>query len=288
MASWQMHGVAAFTRLAYQRKFRTEEAGRAVLRRPKGRSAPPRALTRRFDVTVSDTHGFPVYEITSRDPGTRPVVVYLHGGAYTSEIVGQHWSLIAQIAARTGCDVHVPIYGLAPQHDGLTALDFTTKLVTALPGSCYLAGDSAGAGLALLTTQACPGQVAGLTLLAPWLDLSMSNPGIAAIEPHDPWLARPGLRPIADAWTGGLALTDPRLSPLHGDLSNLPPLQILVGTRDITLADCRTLRDRLPPGTPLTYHEQPGALHVYPLLPVPEAVPARRAILTHIRTTMST
>lgn len=30
------------------------------------------------------------------------------------------------------------------------------------------------------------------------------------------------------------------------------------------------------------HHEQPGAIHVYPLLPVPEAKPARHTLLDHI------
>lgn len=290
MASWQMRGVALFARLAYRRKFVTEAAGRRTLARAKGSSAPPRALARRFDVIQDQVRGFDVYRVRSRPAADRPVVIYLHGGAYTSEIVAQHWSLIGHLADRTGCDVHVPIYGLSPEYHGLQALELVTEVIRDLAGQgrrCYLAGDSAGGGLALLAAQATGGEVAGLTLLAPWLDLTMSNPGIDAIEPYDPWLARPGLRPLAAAWTGGLALDDPRLSPIYGDLENLPPLQILVGTRDITLADCRTLRDRLPGSVPLTYHEEPGALHVYPLLPVPEARAGRQAIVRHIRETLS-
>jgi acetyl esterase/lipase len=285
MASWQMHGVGAFTRLAFRRRFTSEDAGRRTLLRPKGPSEPPRSLRQRFPVTLTHIHNFPVYAVKAR-PDAPATVIYLHGGAYTSEIVSQHWSLVAYLAEQTGCDVHVPIYGLAPEHDGLTALEFVTRVIAAQDRPCYLAGDSAGGGLAMLAAQAAPG-VAGLTLLAPWLDLAMDNPGIEAIEPYDPWLARPGLRPIADAWAGGLDLRDPRLSPIHGDLTGLPPLQILVGTRDITVADCRTLRDRLPSTTPLTYHEQPGALHVYPLLPVPEARPGRRMIADHIRASVA-
>ena len=280
-----MRGVGVFTKLVYRRRFTTEEAGRRNLARPKGPSAPPTALTRRFEVTTSRDHGFDVHRV-SAGANRSTTVVYLHGGSYTSEIVAQHWSLIAYLVEQTGCDVLVPIYGLAPKHHGLQALEFVTKVIAdviAQGRRCYLAGDSAGGGLALLAAQAARGQIAGITALAPWLDLAIDNPGIDAIEPYDPWLARPGLRPIAAAWAGDLDLKDPRVSPICGDLTALPPLQILVGTRDITLADCRTLRDRLPPGTPLTYHEEPGALHVYPLLPVPEAAAGRRAIAAHIR-----
>ncbi|BCJ39543.1 esterase [Actinoplanes ianthinogenes] len=282
-----MRGVGLFTRVAYRRKFVTEEAGRRTLARPKGPSAPPARLTKRFTVTSSRAHGFDVHTVQAGPSPSGTVVIYLHGGAYTSEIVGEHWSLIGEIAARTGCDVHVPIYGLAPAHNGLTALDFVTRVIAGLVAQgrrCYLAGDSAGGGLALLAAQAAAGAgISGLTLLAPWLDLAMDNPEIDAIQPFDPWLVRPGLRPMAAAWADGLALKDPRVSPLHGELAGLPPVQILVGTRDITLADCRALRDAMPPEVALTYHEEPGALHVYPLLPVPEARAGRQAVVTHIQ-----
>ena len=292
MASWQMHVVAAFTRLAYRRRFSTVAGGRRTLARPKGSSAPPRALAKRFALGHDRTHGFDVHTVRPGRTAGDDVVIYLHGGAYTSEIVPQHWSLIGHLAARTGREVRVPIYGLAPAYDGRQALEFVTRVVADVTGQgrrCYLAGDSAGGGLALLAAQAVGGEaggVAGLTLMAPWLDLAVANPGIAAVEPHDPWLARPGLRPIAEAWAGGRPLQDPRLSPLFGDLTGLPPLQVLVGTRDITLPDCRALRDRLPAGTRLTYHEQPGALHVYPLLPVPEARAGRRMLVEHVRATL--
>jgi monoterpene epsilon-lactone hydrolase len=283
--------VAAFTRLAYQRRFTTEEAGLRTLARPKGSSGPPSAILKGFEVSTTRDHGFDLHRVRPHGPDTGVTVVYLHGGAYTSEIVRQHWSLIAFIAGRTGHEVAVPIYGLAPAHQGLAALEFVTGVIaaeTARGRRCYLAGDSAGGGLALLAAQAAGGEsggVAGVTAIAPWLDLSISNPEVDLVEPHDPWLRRPGLRPLAAAWAGDTPLQDPRLSPLFGDLSRLPPLQILVGTRDITLPDCRLLRDRLPQSVRLTYHEQEGAVHVYPLLPVPEARPGRQAILDHITST---
>jgi monoterpene epsilon-lactone hydrolase len=121
----------------------------------------------------------------------------------------------------------------------------------------------------------------GLTLIAPWLDLSLSNPAIAAIEPSDPWLSRPGLAVCAESWRGSVDLGDPRVSPISGDLTDVPPIDLYVGDRDITVADCRLLRDRMPTEI-LRYHEQPGAVHVYPLLPAPEGRAARRELIAHI------
>ena len=73
-----------------------------------------------------------------------------------------------------------------------------------------------------------------------------------------------------------LPIDDPLVSPIHGDLSGLAPITLFSGTRDIINADARSLvRKARAAHFPLDYHEAPGMLHVYPLLPVPEANEAR-------------
>ena len=72
-------------------------------------------------------------------------------------------------------------------------------------------------------------------------------------------------------WSGGDP-TDPHASPLLGDLAGLPPLLVLCGTRDLLLPQVRALVHRVrAAGGEVDYVEAPGLLHVYPLLPVPEA-----------------
>lgn len=290
MASWQLNGVAALMRATRKRRFLTAEGGHAMLARAKGPSDPPATLRRSASVSTRSVAGFDVHRV--RRPGARPdlpVVVYLHGGAYVSEIVSQHWSLVARLAHELDVEVWVPVYGLAPDHDAAEAHELVGALLEAVYAggrACWLAGDSAGGGLALAAAQEAVARgrttVRGLTLIAPWLDLGMRNPEVDALEPHDPWLARAALRPIADAWAGGLSLDDPRVSPLFGPVAGLPPVDVWVGTRDITLPDCRLLRDRLAGVVPVDFHELPGGLHVVPLLPVPEGEQARRRIVARI------
>ncbi|WP_405218615.1 alpha/beta hydrolase fold domain-containing protein [Agrococcus sp. Ld7] len=290
MASVQMQLLALLLRTVYKPRFATDAAGRAMLARQKRSSTPPRSLTRRCSVRGERVGGFDVHVVRWSDApvgaGEGPAVVYLHGGAYCNEIVSQHWGLIADLAERTGAEVHVPIYGLAPQHTGVEALAFVMEVLGGLGATgrpVHLIGDSAGGGLALIAAQAAIGKSAvpltGATLIAPWLDLSMSNPGVDAVEPTDPWLTRAGLHPIAEAWAGGVDVHDARLSPINGELRGLPPIDLWVGTRDITMPDCRLLRDRLPAASLAGYHELDGAVHVTPLLPVPEGRASRRAIV---------
>ncbi len=258
---------------------------------PKGTGLPTTALLRGRRVSCRQVGGFPVYCIEpaggTRRPGT---IVYFHGGAFVSTIAPQHWSLVAEIADASGRTLVVPLYGLAPRHVALEAVELGRTVAmdrsapNGTPAPLHLAGDSAGGGLALLVAQrlrasAAP-HVDGVTVIAPWLDLSMANSAIEPLEPSDPWLARSGLRPIADVWRGGIPLDDPRVSPIHGELANLPPVTAYVGSRDITAPDTRLLVERIRGlGGRAVLHETQGSPHVHPLLPTPEGRDTRRQLV---------
>ena len=287
MASWQMRAVALYVRATRKKRYATREAGLAFLHSAKGPSDPPAKALGDSRVSTHRVRGRDVHVV--RGPGhtasAAGAVVYLHGGAYTNEVVDQQWAFVAALAARTGVEVHVPIYGLAPHHTASEAVDLVAEVVHGLVAqgrSVVLLGDSAGGGLALVAAQqAAPAvrqRVAGLLLIATWIDLTMANPAVDAVEPTDPWLTRAGLHPIARSWAGDLALDDPVVSPLFGDLTGLPPVEVWVGTRDITAPDCRELERRMPDGAAFALHVEDGAIHDYPLLPTPEGRAASREI----------
>jgi len=282
-----MRAVALYVRATRKKRYATREAGLAFLHSAKGPSDPPAKALGDSRVSTHRVRGRDVHVV--RGPGhtasAAGAVVYLHGGAYTNEVVDQQWAFVAALAARTGVEVHVPIYGLAPHHTASEAVDLVAEVVHGLVAqgrSVVLLGDSAGGGLALVAAQqAAPAvrqRVAGLLLIAPWIDLTMANPAVDAVEPTDPWLTRAGLHPIARSWAGDLALDDPVVSPLFGDLTGLPPVEVWVGTRDITAPDCRELERLMPDGAAFALHVEDGAIHDYPLLPTPEGRAASREI----------
>ncbi len=104
-----------------------------------------------------------------------------------------------------------------------------------------LAGGSAGGGLAmaaLLSIKA--GGIrppAGAALLAPWLDLRLTGESIRSKRVVDFILTESDLRESVLAYAGDLDLHDPRVSPLYGDLSGLPPILAQVGESDLLLDD---------------------------------------------------
>jgi epsilon-lactone hydrolase len=290
VTSWQTVAVRGYLRATRKKRYRTVEAGlRSMAHALPAADAPDDPAGR---LTTQALGGGDVVTVRPRSDAVAAsgALVYVHGGAFVNGIQAQHWSLIAHLADTTGRRVHVARYPLAPAHDVTDAEAFLAALheLLAPQAPLHVLGDSAGGTLTLLLAQAHAGDrsIAGLTLIAPWLDLSMSNPAIEAVERRDPWLTRAGMRPIAARWAAGRDLTDPAVSPLYGDLGGLPPTLVLVGSRDICRPDCDRLRELAPPTADLTLHVEPGSPHDYPLLPTPEGRRARDEITAHVRRTV--
>ncbi len=255
---------------------------------------PPARLRKDVALSVMHYRGWPLYTITPLGPQPSGTVIYAHGGGWVNQIAPQHWNLCAQIAARASTTVLVPIYPLIP--DGTAAevvggvVDLAAQALQT--GPLCLAGDSAGGQIALSSALALRdrhrGRAARTILISPGLDSTLTNPEIAKVEPSDPWLGQPGIRVFAERWRGALALDDPLISPIYGELGGLGPITVFTGTRDILNPDARVLAARAEAaGVALDFHEKPGLVHVYPLLPTVEGRAARRLIIDQIRAALS-
>ncbi|WNM34781.1 alpha/beta hydrolase [Streptomyces sp. Li-HN-5-11] len=281
--SAQMRVVAAYLRLA-----RATGAFPPAQQDP---PRPPRRLARRHRVAVRHVGAFECHTVLPRDRTTERAVLYLHGGSYVSHMSPQHWQLISRMAD-AAIRVEVPHYGLAPRYTHRDAYPFVTAVYRELlagtaPDRTAIVGDSAGGGLALGLTQTLTAsrlpQPGRLVLIAPWLDVTLTNPGIAALESHDPMLSRADLLAAARGWAGGDDPALPRLSPVNGPLSPLPPTDVYIGTRDLFLPDVRRLADRAAAaGTTMNVVTCEGGVHDYPLVPAPEGRAAARAIVRSV------
>src|SRR3954469_21530457 len=127
MTSLQMRAVSIFLRLAYQPRMANADRARRRMAEPKGPSEPPAAVRKRHDVRSRPVAGSPCHTVTPRGRRSERAAVYLHGGAYISEIAPQHWALISRLAD-AGVRVEVPSYGLAPQHTYREAYPFLTAV----------------------------------------------------------------------------------------------------------------------------------------------------------------
>lgn len=219
-------------------------------------------------------------------------VLYLHGGGYISECSTYQWKFVNRLADETDAEIIVPDYPLAPWHTYEETYDLLYDwYVPWQYGNesriIVIMGDSAGGGLALGFTEYLRKMDAPLPnaviLISPWIDLSMTNPEIGDYEDEDPMLDIGTLQAAADAWAGGTALTDYRLSPIYGDLNELPDVTILTGTRELLYPDATLLYDRLlDAGNYAALIVGEGMNHDYPLLPIPEGRAAIHQIADRI------
>jgi acetyl esterase/lipase len=221
-----------------------------------------------------------------KDHSGKGVLVYLHGGAFYFGPVKEHWDYLARICKQTGMAGLMVDYGIAPQHPFPTGLNEIVDLVSTLDlgPRWYFLGDSSGAAMAVSATLelAKNGAVLpiGLILMSPWLDLNLNNPEIELNERDDPMMSVKRLSNAARCYAGFDAdLSDPRLSPMFGDLSLLPRVLIQMGTADLLLADCRLFHQKcIDAGVSVTYEEFPGAFHDFMMVNfLPEAKKALRS-----------
>lgn len=229
-------------------------------------------------VRREDVGPFPAWTLGEGAP-----LLFLHGGAYTKRMAKQHFALAERLVERTGRRVIMPEYPLAPEATWREVVPPLVEYAATLGEDLAVIGDSAGGGLALAVTQGLRDRGATpkrLVLISPWVDLTGTAPGIGAAARRDPWLRLDWLHLYAGWWAGSEADRErPEVSPGLGDLSGLPPTLTLQGTRDILHAENLALRDRArAAGWDYTYVEQPDLIHVYPLLPIPEAKVACRRI----------
>jgi acetyl esterase/lipase len=285
-----MRALALALRATRRPRMATPERARRRIAAPKRETPPPARLTRRHEVSCRTVGGFPCWTVRPQEP-SGVAAVYLHGGAYISGISPQHWMLVGRLAD-AGVRVEVPLYGLAPQHSYREAYPFVGQVWRELAaeagtGALVLAGDSAGGGLAAGLAQelvaAATRAPDRLVLLAPWLDLTLSHPEMAEYQRRDPWLVRRGLVEAARVWADGDDPTQPRLSPANGPMAGLPPTWVFVGTRDIGHPDAVAFaRSASAAGVPVQLTAVEGAVHVYPLVPAPEGIEGRRAVVAAV------
>lgn len=251
---------------------------------------PPRGLRKDVRIEVDRQNGWPVFTLHPTASETRGGVVYVHGGAWVNEVAPQHWALAARIAVEAHKVVTLPIYPLVPYGTAANTTDTFVHLVLQsqeLWGPTSLAGDSAGGQIALSTALRLRDRgvvLPRVVLLSPALDLTISNPDIARVQPTDPWLATDGVRVFCELWRGDLGGRDPLVSPLFGELAGLGPLTVLTGTRDILNPDARLLQDRArAAGVSLDFHEEAGQVHVYALTPTAAGRRGAQLIIDSLR-----
>ncbi|WP_304459803.1 alpha/beta hydrolase [Alicyclobacillus sendaiensis] len=243
-----------------------------------------RTIPQPADVAVERTSfgGVPGEWITVAESSDKRVVLYLHGGAYYMGSCESHRSLAWRLARASKSRVALIEYRLAPEHKFPAAVEDAVKAYESLlalgvePGRIAISGDSAGGGLTMATLislrDAGKPLPACAALLSPWTDLAGTGPSMESRAPYDPWLEPEGIRKAPLLYCSRDQLTHPLVSPLYGDLADLPPILIHVGRDECLLDDSVRLYDKLiDAGVQAKLHVWDDLWHVFHSFPIPEA-----------------
>ena len=226
---------------------------------------------------------FALFKAEWASPAGNPrkgVILYLHGGGYmmgSMTYARAFGGLLSDRVKRTSLCI---AYRLAPEHPFPAALDDAAEAYLRLrerypDQPVALVGESAGGGLCFAL--ACRLRELRMSLpdcivaLSPWTDLTGSGASCQTQAAHDPCLS-PKLLRRAARWYAGDDIAHPLASPLFADLSDMPPAQIYVGTREMLLDDAVRMAERYrQAGSSCELHVARDMWHVYPLYATPES-----------------
>jgi len=207
-----------------------------------------------------------------------PLILYFHGGGYIVGGLASHGGFCSRLGRAVGGRVLFADYRLAPEHhfpaaveDGLVALRHAATIAA---GRLFIAGDSAGGGLALAVTQAAIAQSGadglrvpdGLILISPWTDLTLSGPSMVENAASDSMLSTRILTRMRAAYLGPQEPADRRASPLFDPNTHLPPTLLIYSDSEVLRDDSTRLAENLRlGGTAVTERAYRGKPHVFPL-----------------------
>lgn len=181
------------------------------------------------------------------------VILYLHGGGYVAGDIDYAKGFGTTLAAKNSMKVFCAAYRLAPEYRYPAALEDAMTAYEYLLESGYesrqifLCGESAGGGLiyALALKLKAEGRElpAGIIAISPWTDLTASGASYEANRECDPSMTRERLAYYAELYADNYQ--DPYVSPIFGELDQMPPSLIFVGGDEIMLDDAVEMHRRL-------------------------------------------
>ena len=213
------------------------------------------------------------------------VILYCHGGGYSTGSSLYARTLTGKLAMSTSMDVLSFDYRLAPENPYPAATEDAMRVWNFLMLLGYgardiiLAGDSAGGNLALSLTLKLKEQrrllPRGLVLMSPWTDLTSSGKSHETKSEIDPVLNAGYLAEMIHNYAPEQNLEDPFISPLFGDYEGFPPTYIQVGGNEILLDDSVMLYKKLlEANVSVKLDKFDGMWHVFQMSPFKTAYEA--------------
>ena len=289
MSSLRAQLVNLASRFLVKRVLNKPELSLADTRRAMGaRATMPALLPRGLRVTASDEPQLPGEWQRPAASARGAVILFLHGGGYVGGSPKTHRSFSSWL----GHEAQVPVfslrYRLAPEHPFPAGLDDAVLAARTLAGRglrVVIAGDSAGAGLAVATALRLRDEgesvVRGLVLVCPLTDLTDTSESLRTNERSEPLLGLRHRVRVLQSYAANTPLVHPLLSPVYAALAGLPPMIVKASRIEVLWDDARRFVDAAQQaGCDVEFHPHDGLGHDWQLMvPItPESVTSTRRL----------
>lgn len=204
------------------------------------------------------------------------LILYIHGGGFLAGSPQANASTALPACHLSGVEAIAIDYALLPEHRFPTAYNQIDAVYRALVEQAperriVILADSIGGCLSLANMLRWRDdgivQPAAAILISPVLDGMGHSDTHITLDGHDPLIgsnAGRNVRKLFQFYAPGEALDDPRVSPLHGEMSNMPPMLIHVGTREVCLGDSARLAEKMrKAGSSATLRAFDGMFHLF-------------------------
>ena len=219
-------------------------------------NGPELPVARVFDMEIRGVVGPLRLRVFHPKPGLRvPVIVYFHGGGYVLNNLDTHDRVMRSLALESGVAVVGVGYSLAPEHVWPTQLEeaqLALRAISDLGTACgldadrmVLAGDSAGAHLALATAIASRDhgpKISQLLLAYGMYVRSFDSKSHRLFGGGEYGLTTERMRWF---WQQAFPNTAPLADSLHADLFGLPPTLVMAAGLDCLRDDSLLLASSL-------------------------------------------
>ncbi len=274
--------------LATARTNTTEEQSIEEMRAGMIASTAPMQPSEKVALGAGELGGVRAQTLTPETVDGDRTLLYFHGGGYVLGAPETHTGMVSHIAEAMRATTWSMDYRLAPEdpfpaaiEDGVAA--YAALLETGVsPDKIIIGGDSAGGGTSVGTALKARDDglpmPAGLALLSPWVNLACDGWSYTARAEADPMVTDAGIKRMAGIYLNGADAMHPYASPVHADLTDLPPMLIQVGPDELLLSDSVTLAERAGAGqVGVTLEIWPQMFHVFQAL-YPFMSDSRKAI----------
>lgn len=250
--------------------------------------------------TPVDAGGVPAEWVVAPGADCSRRLLYIHGGAFVMGSPRSHRNITSRFSEVANAAVLAIDYRLMPEHPRMAGVEdcrraYEWMLVNspedASPaGRVLLAGDSAGGNLCLMmaawTRDEASRRADVVVSLSPITDMTLGSPSMRHNLETDAMLGPmfKGLAWMPRSLLLWLAMiqarrspSDPVISPVFGDLSNLPPVLVHASDAEVLVDDGRRYVNRaVAAGSPARLQTWAHVVHVWHMF-YPQLTEARQA-----------